>query len=172
MRYFTVRDHQNLRDEPFHLQLVADPDAPYVEGNHLFLSVGPRAPVRTVTASTHLALERLRDRVPEARAAVVDEVQTSMSRTLRLLAPELDQGIEDSWTASPRTFARFTGRTDGAVGGVPRHVGLASYQGLGVRAVRPGLYLVGDSVFPGQSILAAALGGARTAAVVARGAVE
>jgi hypothetical protein len=34
--------------------------------------------------------------------------------------------------------------------------------------VRPGLWLVGDSIFPGQSTLAAAIGGVRTAESVAR----
>jgi phytoene dehydrogenase-like protein len=66
-------------------------------------------------------------------------------------------------TASPRTFERFTRREEGAVGGVPRRAGLGNYLELGPRPVMDGLWLVGDSVFPGQSTLATALGGVRTA---------
>lgn len=56
------------------------------------------------------------------------------------------------------------------VGGVARTAGLYHYTNLGPREAAPGLYLVGDSVFPGQSALAAAPGGARVAALVLRGA--
>ena len=65
--------------------------------------------------------------------------------------------------ASPRTFERFTSRAHGYVGGVPRTPGLHNYDGLFPSPMLPGLYMVGDSVFPGQSTLAVALGGVRTA---------
>jgi phytoene dehydrogenase-like protein len=35
--------------------------------------------------------------------------------------------------------------------------------------VRPGLWMVGDSVFPGQSTLATAIGGAKVASLVMKG---
>ena len=35
-------------------------------------------------------------------------------------APEVESAIQSEMTASPRTFARFTGRPEGLVGGVPR----------------------------------------------------
>jgi phytoene dehydrogenase-like protein len=57
----------------------------------------------------------------------------------------------------------------GYVGGVPRRVGLRHYrpQALWPRQAIPGLYLVGDSVLLGQSTLAVALGGVRTAEKIA-----
>jgi phytoene dehydrogenase-like protein len=70
-------------------------------------------------------------------------------------------------TASPRTFERYTGRPGGLVGGVPRRAGLHNYAGAWPRPLAPGLWLVGDSVFPGQSTVATALGGLRTAAALA-----
>ncbi|MEO1367101.1 MAG: hypothetical protein AAFX50_07970, partial [Acidobacteriota bacterium] len=66
-------------------------------------------------------------------------------------------------TASPRTFERFTGRRDGLVGGIPRRSGLGGYLGAFTRPSLPGLALVGDSAFPGQSALATAAGGAAIA---------
>jgi phytoene dehydrogenase-like protein len=65
--------------------------------------------------------------------------------------------------ASPRTFERFTGRPEGLVGGVPRRAGAGQYLRFGNPELLPGLALVGDSVFPGQSTLAAALGGWKAA---------
>jgi phytoene dehydrogenase-like protein len=72
-------------------------------------------------------------------------------------------------TASPRTWQRFTKRSQGLVGGVPRRAGLHHYTNFWPKAVAPGLYLVGDSVFPGQSALATALGGHKLGAYLSRG---
>jgi len=154
-----------------HLDLTVDPAAPLVEGNHVFVSVGgPEdgrgdAPgERVLTASTHLALARLREGDP---AATVAAVQARMRATLSALAPELDDVVREH-TASPRTFQRFVRRREGAVGGVPRRTGWAAWTSLGPVSPRPGLWLVGDSVFPGQSTLAVALGGVRVAEAVVR----
>ncbi len=154
-----------------HLDLCLDPQAPWTEGNHVFVSLsgaedarGERPGERVLTASTHVALERLRetDAAPE-----VERIQAAMRRTVRELAPEIEEVVFEM-TASPRTFARFTRRAEGAVGGVPRRAGLAAYAQLGPVSPRPGLWLVGDSVFPGQSTLATAVGGTRVAAAILR----
>jgi phytoene dehydrogenase-like protein len=91
-----------------------------------------------------------------------------MRATLALRAPEWSSSIVTSITASPRTFARFTGRPGGAVGGIPRRAGLHNYRALGPHLALDDLWLIGDSTFPGQSALATAIGGVRTAAAVAR----
>jgi len=91
-----------------------------------------------------------------------------MKHTFRALAPEWASGVEHMITASPRTFARFVGRPSGAVGGLPRRAGLANYAGIGPSEVLDRIWLVGDSVFPGQSALATAIGGVRTATEVLR----
>jgi phytoene dehydrogenase-like protein len=108
-------------------------------------------------------------RRPEAeQARYIAGVQEAMRATLRARAPEWAASIRGELTASPRTFERFTGRPLGAVGGIPRRAGLGNYRTLGPTEVEDGLYLVGDSVFPGQSALATAIGGVRTAAAIGR----
>ncbi|MDH4281344.1 MAG: hypothetical protein OEV36_01710 [Myxococcales bacterium] len=93
-----------------------------------------------------------------------------MRDTIRRRAPRLLEGARFEMTASPRTFERFTGRHHGYVGGVPRRVGLRHYRprALWPREAGRGLYLVGDSVLLGQSTLAVALGGVKTAELIAR----
>ncbi|HSN99662.1 MAG TPA: hypothetical protein VLS89_15310, partial [Candidatus Nanopelagicales bacterium] len=157
-----------------HLELVADPGAPFTEGNHVFASISGeadegRAPPghRTITVSTHVPLPRLRGTQATAQAAYISAIQERMRATFAELAPEWERGVVEAMTASPRTFQRFTGRTGGAVGGVPRRTGLGHYLGAWPRPVVRGLWMVGDSVFPGQSTLATAVGGQRTAAQVA-----
>ena len=165
MLYRTVR--LDTHPEPYHLELIADPEAPFIEGNHVFCSVSGldergRAPdgLRTMTTSTHVPITHLRTLSQTDRARYIADVQAKMRLTIAARAPELAAVSE--MTASPRTFARFTRRPEGLVGGIPHRTGWANYRGMLPRAFQQGLYIVGDSVFPGQSTLACAVGGVRT----------
>ncbi len=60
---------------------------------------------------------------------------------------------------TPVSFQRFTHRSRGWVGGFPQ---TSLFRARGPR-FGPNLWLVGDSIFPGQSVLATALGGERVA---------
>jgi phytoene dehydrogenase-like protein len=154
------------RPEAHHLELVGSERQPFIEGNHLFCSVSAddeeRGPdgERTVTISTHVPMATLRTGDP---AAYTTTVQERMARTLDALAPELARATVHSMTGSPRTFERFTGRDFGYVGGIPRTRGLHHYRALTNPPIWRDLWMVGDSVFPGQSTLATALGGVKVA---------
>ncbi len=159
--YRIVRAPEPSRESPQHLALVADPSAPLVEGNHVFCSFSgasetDRAPAgyRTGTFSTHVLATGVED-----PAAYLQRVHERMRETLRTLAPEWETDVAHELTASPRTFERFTNRYRGFVGGAPKRVGLHNYRYLEPRPALDGLYLVGDAIFPGQSTLAAAIGG-------------
>ena len=177
MLYLVVDSAAVRSPEAHHLQLIADESKPLTEGNHVFCSISSaeeqqRAPAgqRTVTVSTHVPMETLRNLGADDQGRYVEEVQSRMRQTLDRRAPELLDHTAFQMTASPRTFARFTGRHLGYVGGVPRRVGWGHYRprALWPREVAPNLYMVGDSVLLGQSTLAVALGGARTAETLAR----
>ncbi len=170
MLYLVLEPGAELPPEPHHLELVADPSAPFVEGNHVFVSISGGNEARsdeggrTVTVSTHVPMARLR--ADDDPAGYVAGIQSTMRETMSLRAPEVWRTVRREMTASPRTFARFTGRDFGYVGGIPRRAGLANYADLWPRPLLPGLWMVGDSVFPGQSTLATALGGLRVAEAV------
>lgn len=157
---------EGLPPQAHHLDLVADPSAPYVDGNHVFCSISEPGPdgIRTLTASTHIRLGR----DVASHQSEVERVQANLDATIALRAPEISLATLDAFTASPRTFERFTGRTGGLVGGVPRRAGLSSYQELLVRPLQPGLWLAGDSLLFGQSTIAAFVGGLRTSAALLR----
>jgi phytoene dehydrogenase-like protein len=172
MLYLAIGPDAVSDPAPHHLQLIDDESEPFMEGNHVFCSISAadereRAPEgqRTVTISTHVPMTKLGGLGPEAQSRYITAIQARMRQTLGRRAPELVAGTTFEMTASPRTFARFTGRHRGYVGGVPRRVGWHHYRprALWPREAAPGLYLVGDSVLLGQSTLAVALGGARTA---------
>jgi phytoene dehydrogenase-like protein len=176
MLYLAVDSDALSGPEAHHLQLVDDENAPFLEGNHVFCSISAadeheRAPAgqRTATVSTHVPMKKLRALGPEEQGTYIADIQNRMRVTIGRRAPELLDHARFQMTASPRTFARFTGRHLGYVGGVPRRVGWKHYRprALWPRQAAPGLYLVGDSVLLGQSTLAVALGGVRTAEAIA-----
>lgn len=175
MLYLRVDPAVCPRPEAHHLELVMDPDRPFTHGNHLFCSVSAadedRADdgARTVTISTHVSMPELSALTPEGQGARMRQIHETMRQTLAAMAPALRAGQREEMTASPRTWQRFTRRSQGLVGGVPRTAGLHHYTSFWPRAVAPGLYLVGDSVFPGQSALATALGGHKLGAYLSRG---
>ena len=132
----------------------------------MFCSVGEAHDgKRSVTMSTHVAARRYaREGAPFAAS-----VQAAMRHAVAQLYPALHAAQMCELPASPRTFQRFVGRAGGLVGGVPRRTGFGNYAVLGPTTFLPNAWLVGDSVFPGQSILATAVGGRKTAEAIARG---
>ncbi len=174
MLYLVARAPEGASPGPHHLEIVQDPGQPLTLGNHLFVSISGaadegRAPAghRTITVSTHVPLEAHRGLSKDAQAEYFAGIQAKMREGLARFAPEWTAGVVHAMTASPRTFQRFTGRAAGAVGGIPRRRGLGQYLTAFPRAILPGLWMVGDTVFPGQSTLATAIGGTRVAAAVA-----
>ena len=162
MLYRVIEDAPSLPRGAFHLELVDDPSAPFQEGNHIFCSVGADDEsavrgTRAMTISTHIPAQFVMLE-GERAAHYYDAVSETMRATLAKLAPELVGPLELEMTASPRTFARFVGRPNGFVGGVPK-TSLRQIADIRPLQPRPGLYIVGDTAFPGQSTLAAAIGG-------------
>lgn len=154
-------------DFPLHHQVIVQ--EPMGEGNTAFLSLSPvwdkgRAPVgqRVLTISTHTALApwwELRNgdqQAYEARKAIYsDQLITAATRVL----PRLREAAKFILAGTPITFQRFTRREWGWVGGFPQ---TNLWRAWGPR-LAPQLWMVGDSIFPGQSTAAVALGGLRVA---------
>ncbi len=154
-------------DLPLHHQIVIR--EPLGEGNTVFLSLSPawdteRAPAgqRALTLSTHTDLSTWWRLFEQDRAAYQAR---QADYTERLLAaaeaalPGLREATSLILPGTPVTFQRFTGRAWGWVGGFPQTSLLRVW---GPR-LTPNLWLVGDSIFPGQSTAAVALGGLRVA---------
>jgi phytoene dehydrogenase-like protein len=154
-------------DSPLHHQVVVR--EPMGNGNTVFLSLSPtwdegRAPQgrRTLTLSTHTELGPWWDLHEQDREAYEARKQTYTERVLAaagVAIPGLQDAANLILSGTPVTFQRFTRRDWGWVGGFPQ---TSLMRAWGPR-LSPGLWLVGDSVFPGQSVPAVALGGLRVA---------
>ena len=149
---------------------------PMGEGNTVFLSLSPawdggRAPagMRAVTISTHTALspwwelyERDRPAYEARKSLYAERLLAAAERAL----PGVRAAAGLVLPANPVTFQRFTRRKWGWVGGFPQTDLFRAW----APRIAPNLWMVGDTIFPGQSTAAVALGGMRVAeAVLGRG---
>jgi C-3',4' desaturase CrtD len=159
-------------DLPLHHQVIVK--EPLGEGNSLFLSLNPpwdssRAPNgrRALTISTHTALEPWWNLHQKDKAAYEARKQAYLERVLdssERVLPGLREASHLLLPGTPLTFQRFTRRKWGWVGGFPQtHL----FRNWGPR-LSPDLWMVGDSIFPGQSTAAVALGGMRVARSILR----
>lgn len=157
---------------PDHHQFLRQPALPLGEGNSVFLSISPawdtgRAPPgqRTITMSTHTRAApwwALRHS-PDGRARYEARVERYTEVLLRVaegLLPDLRRHIRLQLPATPVTFQRFTRRHQGYVGGFPQRSILTAHS---PRLPVANLWMVGDSIFPGQSTAGVSLGALRVA---------
>jgi C-3',4' desaturase CrtD len=145
---------------------------PLAEGNSIFLSINPkwdseRAPAgkRAITISTHTELEQwweVQERDAQAYQEMRHRLQEKILDAVENLVPGIKQHADLILDGTPQTFAYFTGRERGWVGGLPQ---INLLQGMAPRLSQK-LWMVGDSIFPGQSTAAVALGGLRVAGSV------
>ena len=94
------------------------------------------------------------------------ERPTISERFLRALGerplPEAPSALVHAEFATPRSFARYTRRTLGAVGGPPvARERNSTFLAVDADVLGPGLWVVGDSVFPGQGTMATVLSAIR-----------
>jgi len=177
MNYALVKPPKDAAAKAAHIQIVDDETLPFCEGNHVFLSISAadetmRAPkgLRTMTMSTHFALnkegQKHFERDEEKQKNAIDEVRARMLMAAKKRAPEWFESVTFMMPGSPRTFERFTGRPEGRVGGPPRESGVLSLLQAPKYKVSKRLFLVGDSMSPGQSTYACAIGGVRVAEAI------
>lgn len=159
-------------DLPLHHQVIMR--EPLAEGNSIFVSLSPawdegRAPAgrRAMTVSTHTRpgswldlLHRDRPAYDARRQRYADQ----MLRAVETVLPGLQAAADLVLPGTPVTFERYTRRVGGWVGGVPQ-TSLFRYRSPRLGS---GLWQVGDSIFPGQSVTAVALGGTGVARAILR----
>jgi C-3',4' desaturase CrtD len=136
---------------------------PYdAEAAQLMFAAAPpwdtRAPAgkRAVTVSTFTeASQWFGFHEDEAEHEAQDQqVLEACWQRLHAAMPELGGQVEVIETATPRTFYENTRRKLGMVGGLGQSLAVFGPNALTHRTAFPNLFLVGDSVFPGQGLAA------------------
>lgn len=172
--YLGVDSSKLSSDLVGHQQVIVDHTKPLGETNSVFISFSDkndtkRAPagMQAVTMSTHTDIAQwwhLRERADESayherREAYAEQMLQAAERAI----PNLRQAVTLCKPGTPITFQFYTRRPGGMVGGFPQS---SIFKALGPKTQFPNLWLVGDSIFPGQSTAGVTLGGMRVATAV------
>lgn len=139
---------------PPHLQFLYDVDGPIGENNSLFVSVSRpgdgRAPEgkATIIASSFVDPGPWweTENYPELKQKYTEDAIARLSEYF-YLKPET---IIHQEAATPRSFAHYTGRDRGIVGGIGQRVPTFGPFGFANRTPIDHLWLVGDSTHPGE----------------------
>ncbi|MGL4609227.1 MAG: phytoene desaturase family protein [Trueperaceae bacterium] len=145
--------------------------------DNLLISISPawdrsRAPEgkRAITVSTHvnaqhwLALAKNKVCYNTEKRVLEQKLLDKISRAL----PHIREGIEVMHSGSPKTFKHFTLRSGGTVGGFPQTLKNANFAAPSHRTDIRGLFLAGDTIFPGQGTLGVTVSGFNAARSAAR----
>jgi C-3',4' desaturase CrtD len=135
------------------LQFLYDYDGAIGENNSLFVSVSHegdgRAPEgkATIIASTFTDTKIWSDGDYEPlKQTYAEKAVDRLSQFFNLN----DRTLIYQESATPRTFARFTARADGIVGGIGQRIPTFGPFGFANRTPIQRLWLVGDSTHPGE----------------------
>lgn len=167
--YLGVDQQAIPADCPPHLQFLYDYDGPIAENNSLFVSVSKpgdgRAPAgkATIIASsfTDPTIWWQDEAPPFSSAAESPVLNAGYARLKQQYTDQAIARLSQFFTlnehtihhveaATPRTFAHFTARDRGIVGGIGQRIPTFGPFGFANRTPVPRLWLVGDSTHPGE----------------------
>jgi C-3',4' desaturase CrtD len=147
------------------------------DADNLLISISPawdrsRAPEgkRAITVSTHVNAKHWMMLAHNREVYNVEKrklEQTLLNQISRAL-PNIRDGIEVMMSGSPKTFKNFTLRAGGTVGGFPQTLHNANFAAPSHRTDIRGLFLAGDTIFPGQGTLGVTVSGFNAARSAAR----
>jgi phytoene dehydrogenase-like protein len=162
--YIGIREHALPQDFGCFEQITDFNDFGILE--NFLVSTSPawdtcRAPqgFRAITISTHVRATDwfgLSDTDYKAKKAAFGE---RILQRLEELFPGFHAGIVHLEMGTPRTFQGFTLHSFGRVGGIPQTISSANLNAIHHDSGVAGLYLAGETIFPGQGTLGVSVSG-------------
>jgi C-3',4' desaturase CrtD len=163
--FLGVPEHEIANEHLTHHQLLQDYTQPLGDGNNMFISVSSpgdtaSAPAghRAVMISTHCALEPWEGLSAEAYAQRKQTMGTHLITLARRVYPQLGHNALVCEVGTPQSYACYTHRPRGAVGGVQLSLANANQRAVPHEVGVPGFWLVGDTTWPGLGTVACVLG--------------
>ena len=152
--YLGVTQDAVPADCPPHLQFLYDYDGPIGNNNSLFVSVSRPGDGRAPEGHATVIASSFVDPTPWWNTHDYDGLkqrytQEAIAKLGRFFTLN-ESTIVHCEAATPRTFAHFTARDQGIVGGVGQRVSTFGPFGLANRTPIDRLWLVGDSTHPGE----------------------
>ncbi|MFN3599392.1 MAG: phytoene desaturase family protein [Aquificaceae bacterium] len=155
--YMTVQG-QIPQDLKHHHFILLEKPIPYTNSRSLFVSISEeedpilsKEKTRSITISTHTSLE-LWENLP--REEYLERKEKAIEYCLKILYDHMPafRNVKKLkvFAGTPKTFERYTGRYRGSVGGIPVIKDYFPFSYPSPFTPLEGIYLVGDTVFPGQ----------------------
>ncbi|NUT35770.1 MAG: FAD-dependent oxidoreductase [Hamadaea sp.] len=148
-----------------HHQLLEDYARPFGDGNNMFVSVSAAGDTlsappgrRAVMISTHTALSAWADLDSGGYAQRKKEIGEHLVTQARRVYPRLGERAAVADVGTPRAYERFAFRPGGAVGGPHQTLRNSNQFAIPHDLGGRGLWLVGDSTWPGLGTVACVLG--------------
>ncbi|MEO7715962.1 MAG: NAD(P)/FAD-dependent oxidoreductase [Capsulimonas sp.] len=163
--YLGVPDSEVSSHEFTHHQLLQDYSGKLGNGNNMFISVSASgdtdsAPAgsRAVMISTHCDLDGWIGLSPEEYSRQKAEIGEKLLTLARRVYPNLGERAHVCEVGTPCTFARFTRRPQGAIGGYRLSPSNANQNAIPHDLGPPGFWLAGDTTWPGLGTVACLVG--------------
>lgn len=155
--YFHLKDPENLLDK-HHYQIIHKDKNPYTESYSFFVSLSDISDnkmtvggYKSVTISTHCKIDLWEKLTKTEYVEKKEKLKQFIMDKLYIYLPQLKtMDKTDMIVATPKTFERYTSRYRGTVGGLPMVLDYVPFRYPSNFTGIDGLYLVGDTVFPGQ----------------------
>lgn len=162
--YIGIQENALPKDFGCFEQITDFNDAGIVE--NFLVSTSPnwdasRAPqgFRAITISTHVRATDWFDLSDSDYKAKKAAFGKRILQRLEELFPGFHAGIVHLEMGTPRTFQGFTLHSFGRVGGIPQTISSANLNAIHHDSGVAGLYLAGETIFPGQGTLGVAVSG-------------
>ncbi len=155
--YMTLEDNIP-EDLPKHHLILLKEKIPYTGSRSLFVSLSEKGdPVlsigntRSITISTHTKLDMWENLHPEEYEERKEKAMEYCLGIIHEYIPAIKMAKKlKVFAGTPKTFERYTGRYKGSVGGIPVIKDYFPFSYPSPLTPIEGVYLVGDTVFPGQ----------------------
>ncbi|MCK2157797.1 NAD(P)/FAD-dependent oxidoreductase [Exiguobacterium sp. 17-1] len=135
---------------------------PILPSGHAFISLSrtgdiERAPAgcRTLTMSCHIPIGQFARDDRERYDRQVETMQEKFETILECEFPGFRNQVIERHPGGPGAWVRYTSRPDGGVGGYPQLPSTSLFRAASFRTGVPGLYIIGDTVFPGAGTIGA-----------------
>ncbi|WP_448587776.1 phytoene desaturase family protein [Thermocrinis sp.] len=156
---------ENVKDTPSHVLILDDEPLPFGGTKELFLSFSLPED-RLMSSEDELSLTVSTHTLPSYWENLTEEEYSQRTHTLKeeileriyKRLPSLKGGIREPFIGTPKTFERYTKRYKGLVGGIPIVREYFPFHYPLPFTPAEGLYVVGDTIFPGQGILGVSVG--------------
>lgn len=149
-----------------HHQILLDYDAKLGNGNNMFISISAKddlisAPIgfRSVMLSTHCEVYEWQNLSEEEYQTKKQNIGQYLIECARKVYPDLAKDPIIYEVGTPLTYQKFTGRTNGSVGGFKQTLKNSNFKAIPQDIGIKDFWLAGDNTWPGLGTVAGIISG-------------